>query len=255
MIGRRGCGGILRPAWILIVGFATAIAPAASLRAGQPDCDVPADLMDVEGKLPHLAEKLHAGGPVKIVAIGGASTAGLAAGAVNFSYPYRMQQILAGWHPKAAITVVNKSVPHQTAEQMVGRFSADVFAENPDLVIWETGTTDAVRGVGVDEFAATLQSGIDAVAARGSDLILVDMQFSRRTIAVIDFESYLRAMHHVGDVKDIYVFPRFSMMRYWSEQEVFNLDGVPKGERASLAANVYHCLGGKLAEAIRIALQ
>jgi hypothetical protein len=58
--------------------------------------------MDVEGKLPHFAEKLHAGGPVKIVVIGGASTAGLAAGSVNISYPYRMQQSLVGWYPKVA---------------------------------------------------------------------------------------------------------------------------------------------------------
>ncbi len=166
-----------------------------------------------------------------------------------------MQQTLVGWYPKVPITVVNKAVPHQTAEQMVERFPTDVFAEDPALVIWETGTTDAVSSVGVDAFAATLQSGIDAIAGRGIDLVLVDMQFSHRTIAIIDFESYLHAMHRVGDVKDIYVFPRFAMMRYWSEQEVFNLDGVAKGERATLAANVYQCLGRRLAEAIRIALQ
>jgi acyl-CoA thioesterase I len=255
MIGRGRRSAILRPAVILIFGFAGAVASAIPSRAGEPACEVPAELMDVDGKLPHVAEKLHAGGPVNIVAIGGASTAGLAAGSVDLSYPNRMRQMLIAWYPKVPITIVNKSVPHQTAEQMVGRFPADVFAEDPTLVIWETGTTDAVRGVDVDAFAATLQSGIDAVAARGIDLILVDMQFSHRLIAVIDFETYLRAMHRVGDVKDIYVFPRFAMMRYWSEQEVFNLDGVLKGERANLAANVYDCLGRKLAEAIRIASQ
>jgi hypothetical protein len=45
------------------------------------------------------------------------------------------------------------------------------------------------------------------------------------------------------------------MMRYWSEQNVFNFDGVAKNERASLAASVYECIGSKLAEAIRVALQ
>ena len=45
------------------------------------------------------------------------------------------------------------------------------------------------------------------------------------------------------------------MMRYWSEQNVFNFDGVAKNERASLAARVYECIGRKLAEAIRLALQ
>jgi len=53
----------------------------------------------------------------------------------------------------------------------------------------------------------------------------------------------------------LYVFPRFEMMRYWSEQNVFNFDGVAKAERANLAARVYECIGRKLAEAIRLALQ
>jgi hypothetical protein len=255
MTGRRGCVGILHPAWVLLVGFAAAVAPVHTARAAAQTCAVPAYMMDVDGKLPHLAQKLRAGAPVKIVAIGGASTAGLAAGSVNLSYPIRMRQSLAGWYPNVPITVVNKSVPHQTAEQMVKRFPTDVFAEAPVLVIWETGTIDAVGGIEVDAFATTLQNGVDAIAARGIDVILVDMQFSHRTIAVIDFESYLRTMHRVGEVKDVYVFPRFAIMRYWSEQEVFNFDGVKKGDRAALAASVYDCLGRKLAEAIRIALQ
>jgi hypothetical protein len=45
------------------------------------------------------------------------------------------------------------------------------------------------------------------------------------------------------------------MMRYWSEQNVFNFDGVAKDERAGLAAKVYECIAGKLAEAIRVALR
>jgi hypothetical protein len=255
MIGRRPRDGTLRPAWLIIVGFAIMAAPVVASRAAEPVCDVPGELMEVDSKLPHLAERLRAHEPVKIVAIGGASTSGLAAGSADLAYPRRMQQALARSFPGAPITLVNKSVAHQTAAQMLERFASDVFAEDPVLAIWETGTTDAVKGVDIDAFAATLQSGIDALAARGIDVILVDMQFSHKTEAIIDLESYLKAMHRAGDVKDVYVFPRFAMMRYWSEQEIFDLDGVQKGERATLAKNVYHCLGRKLADAIRVALQ
>jgi hypothetical protein len=65
----------------------------------------------------------------------------------------------------------------------------------------------------------------------------------------------LSTLHRVGEVNELYVFPRFEMMRYWSEQNVFNFDGVAKDERASLAASVYECIAGNLAEAIRLALQ
>jgi hypothetical protein len=45
------------------------------------------------------------------------------------------------------------------------------------------------------------------------------------------------------------------MMRYWSEQNVFNFDDVAAEDRAKLAARVYDCLGQKLAEIIRRAVR
>ena len=233
----------------------TALAAFSPAFGGELPCDVPDELMQVDDKLPHLAERLRAEQPVRIVAIGGASTTGLAAGSSDLSYPHRLQEILTRWYPSSSITVVNRGVPRQTARQMLERFPTDVIPEDPVLVIWETGTTDAVRGVGVDEFAATLQTGIDELKAHGIDIMLVDLQFSHSTTTVIDFEQYLNALHRVGDVNDVTVFPRFEMMRYWSEQNVFNFDGVAKDERASLAAKVYECIAGKLAEVIRVALR
>jgi acyl-CoA thioesterase-1 len=248
-------GELAQPA-LLAAGVALTVLPLmSSAFGGALPCEVPNELRQVEDKLPHLAERLRAEQPVRIVAIGGASTTGLAAGSSDLAYPHRLQEILSKSYPSSSITVVNRGVPRQTARQMLERFPTDVIPEDPVLVIWETGTTDAVRGVGVDDFAATLQAGIDELKAHDVDIMLVDLQFSHSTTTVIDFEQYLNAIHRVGDVNDVNVFPRFEMMRYWSEQNVFNFDGVAKDERASLAAKVYECIAGKLAEAIRVALR
>jgi len=248
-------GDRMSPALLVASFVAAMLLPSWAARAGTDPCEVPDELMQVDEKLPHLAERLHAGQPVRIVAIGGASTTGSAAGSSDLAYPHRLQEILARWYPASSVAVINRGVPRQTALQMLDRFPTDVLPEDPVLVIWETGTTDAVRGVGVDDFAATLQTGIGELKAHGIDIMLVDMQFSHSTTAVIDFERYLNTLHRVGDVNDVNVFPRFEMMRYWSEQNVFNFDGVAKEERAGLAARVYECIAGKLAEAIRLALQ
>jgi hypothetical protein len=45
------------------------------------------------------------------------------------------------------------------------------------------------------------------------------------------------------------------MMRYWSDQNMFNFDEVAAEERARLAARVYDCLGHNLAQAIRLAVR
>jgi acyl-CoA thioesterase I len=255
MTRQRTCTGMTQTLF-LAGGFALSLghfAPAAF--GGEPRCEVPPELTRGEFTLPHLSARLHGGNPVKIVAIGGASTTGAAAGSPELAYPHRLQENLDQWSPGIPIMVVNKGVPRQTAQQMLDRFASDVFAEDPVLVIWETGTTDAVRGVEVDEFAGTLQSGIDELKTRSIDIMLVDMQFSHGTVTVIDFERYLDTLHQVAEENGIYVFPRFEMMRYWSEQNVFNFEGVAKDQRADLAANVYDCIGLRLAEIIREALR
>lgn len=234
------------------IGLAFFSPPAA--RAEQ-ECEVPPEMMQVSVKLPHLAARLHAHEPVNIVAIGGASTTGTAAGSPDLAYPHRLQLALAKLFPDAPITVVNKGVPRQSTRQMVGRFATDVIPEDPILVIWETGISDAVRGIEVEDFTSAVQSGIDDIKNRSIDILLVDMQFSRSTATVIDFERYLTALHRVGEVNEVYVFPRYEIMRYWSEQNVFNFDEVAADERARLAARVYDCIGHKLAQAIRTAVQ
>lgn len=236
-------------------GAAAALAMPATSRANIAECEVPPELLAVSVKLPHLAERLRARQPVNIVAIGGASTKGAAAGAPDLAYPHRLQVALAAHYPDVPISVVNKGVPRQSTLQMVERFPTDVIAEDPILVIWEAGISDAVRGIEIDDFAAALQAGIDAVKNRAIDIVLVDMQFSRRTSTVIDFEQYLNALHRVGNLNEVYLFPRFEMMRYWSEQNVFNFDEVAEDERARLAAKVYECIGRRLAEAIQAAVQ
>ncbi len=234
---------------------AVTLALPASGRADPPECEIPPGLLEISLKLPHLAERLRARQPVNIVAIGGASTKGAAAGPPDLAYPHRLQLALAADYPEVPIIVVNKGVPRQSTQQMVERFPTDVIAEDPVLVVWEAGISDAVRGIEIDDFAAALQAGIDEVRNRAIDIVLVDMQFSRRTSTVINFEQYLHALHRVGDLNGVYLFPRFEMMRYWSEQNVFNFDEVAEDERARLAAKVYECIGVRLAQAIRAAVQ
>jgi len=224
---------------LLAALVAAGLACSAAPRAEPAQCEVPAELIQVSVKLPHLAERIKAKQPVNIVAIGGASTKGAAAGNPDLAYPHRLQLALAELFPDVSFTVVNKGVPRQSTQQMLERFASDVMPEDPVLVVWETGIADAVRGIEVDDFAAALQNGVDEIKNRGIDIVLVDMQFSRSTAAVIDFERYLTTVRRVGDLNGVYVFPRFEVMRYWSEQNMFNFDEVAPEERARLAAKVY----------------
>jgi acyl-CoA thioesterase I len=250
-IGGKSLAG---PLLAVLAGLAV-VASTGAAWAEAEDCATPPEMTETDLKLSHLAERLKAHQPATIVAIGGASTIGQAAGSPDLSYPHRLGQDLVQAFPDSPIAVINKGVPRQTAKQMFERFPTDVFPEDPVMVIWEVGINDAVRGTDVNDFAATLQNGVDELKNRAIDSILVDMQFSRSSATVINFDDYLKALHRVGELAEVYVFPRYEMMRYWSEQNVFNFDDVAAEDRAKLAARVYDCLGRKMAGIIQRAVQ
>jgi hypothetical protein len=85
--------------------------------------------------------------------------------------------------------------------------------------------------------------------------MLVDMQYSRRTASIIGFDRYLATMHRVADVQEVYLFKRFEIMHFWSENGTFNFEDVPKADRGRLAAEVYDCLAHRIADAIDYAVQ
>ena len=242
----------LAAALIVVPLFATsAVAQTPTPSAPKPNqCAVPSDLIATDPTLPGLAKRFHEREPVVIVAIGGASTAGVAAGSSAKAYPQRLQETLTHRHPGVSITVINKGVPRQTTREMIARFSADVLAAKPNLVIWETGTVDAVRGVEIDEFATALEDGISKLRAGGSAVMLVNMQFNPSLASVIDFGPYLDALNRAADLDDVYLFDRYQIMRYWSDNGRFDLVDVPSGKQAALAGEIYRCLGETMADAI-----
>lgn len=243
---------IAKLAVLLIVGL-FGVAPAAAQAPAPPNasqCAVPPDLIASDPTLPGLAKRFHDRQPVVIVAIGGASTAGIAAGGPAAAYPQRLQEALARRHPGVSITVINKGIPRQTTREMIQRFAADVLVAKPNLVIWETGTVDAVRATEVDEFATALDEGITKLRAGGSAVMLVNMQYNPRLASVIDFGPYLNALNRAADLDDVYLFDRYQIMRYWNDSGRFEVLDVPSAKQTALAGAVYRCLGETMAGAI-----
>jgi acyl-CoA thioesterase-1 len=233
---------------LLLTAFPAPAAPRA------PDCSIPDEILEDDPRLPELAEQLRQKHPVTIVAIGGAATAGIASGnAAEYAYPQRLQAALHRLYPDVPITVLNKGVSRQTTQEMVDRFERDVYALSPALVIWETGTFDAARGVDVDVFSASLEAGLADLKEHKLEIMLINMQYSRSTASVINFEPYLQAMQHIADVDSVYLFRRFEMMKYWAERGIFSFGEVPAERRTELAAEVYQCLADRLTDAISYA--
>jgi hypothetical protein len=185
---------------------------------------------------------------VVIVALGGASSAGRAAGGVEFAWPAHLGSALKEKFPSARTNIVNLAVARQTAKRAAERLERDVLPLKPTLVIWETGTMEAVRGLDVDEFRDTVQAGIDKIRDGGAEVVLMNMQFSRETDAVIHFGPYLTAMRELSDVNDVPLFRRYGIMRHWAESGALDLRAEDGEKRRQVAATLYNCIGRAMAD-------
>jgi acyl-CoA thioesterase I len=223
---------------------------SGSAPAQEQDCSVPASFYDGEPTLPKIAAAIASGQPVSIVAVGGASTLGRAAGNPDLAWPARLAAALTSRFQAARVTVDNRAVARQTAQEMVARLDREVIPLKPTLVIWETGTTDAVQGTDLDEFRQAVQTGIDRLRASGAEVVLMDAQFSRQTHAVINFDRCESVLREVTYANEVPLFRRHDIMRHWAEHGLFDLTTVDRDKLPLVASRLYDCIGRAVADFI-----
>jgi hypothetical protein len=120
-----------------------------------------------------------------------------------------------------------------------------VADEKPNLVIWQTGTIDAIKRLDPDAFKSALEDGVERLHKGDADVILMNMQYSPRTETMIAVGPYADVMRVVAQHFDIPLFDRLGIMRHWSETGAFDLYAA--GRDNVLAQRVHDCIGRAIA--------
>jgi acyl-CoA thioesterase I len=240
---------MLRPGSLLV---ALLVAVPLSARA-QPApavpeaCDASADFATPADTLDHLTQGLKAGGPINILAVGSGTTVGETDGTPGASFPYRMVDALKAALPKVTFRLTVRGGRNMTAEAMLPLLTQELSTQHFPLVLWQTATVEAVRGMRPDLLQAVLEAGVDAVRDAGGDVVLIDPQFSRFLRANVDLDPYEAVLEQVADLQGVVLFHRFDLMRSWATAGQIDLERVRKADRESAVAVLNACLGQTLA--------
>jgi hypothetical protein len=234
------------PGAVLVLTMLAGFLVAAPLRAEDAPaaCEVPDSLLSSESALPKVAEAVKGGHPLDILVIGSRSST------INTSdgtaYPGRLQAMLRERLPGVAVNLSVELQVKKTAEEMASSFAKLVEAKKPTLVIWQTGTVDAMRSVDPDDFRSAVDDGVVALQNAGADVVLINLQYSPRTETMISVPPYLDDMRMVAQQHDVPLFDRFAIMRQWNESGSFDLFSASHG--LELAKRVHDCLGRALSK-------
>jgi hypothetical protein len=228
---------------LMLVACFLSAAPARAEDAAR-NCDVPAYLLATESSLPKVAEAIKKGSPLDILVVGSRSST------INTSdgtaYPGRLQALLKEKLPKVPVNVSVELQIKKTAEEVAPGLVKLVEAKKPTLVIWQTGTYDAIRSIDPDDFRSAVDEGVAALQNAGTDVILLNLQYSPRTETMTSVPPYLDNMRVVAQQHDVPLFDRFAIMRHWNESGDFDLFSTSRD--IDLAKRVHDCLGRALSK-------
>jgi hypothetical protein len=213
-------------------------------QAAPPACEVPAYLLTTESTLPKVAEAVKNARPLTILVVGSRSSTILSSEAS--AYPARLQAALKERLPSIPVNLSVELQSGKTAEEVDANLVKLVEAKGPTLVIWQTGTVDAMRSIDPDDFRGAVDEGVAALQKAGTDVILVNLQYSPRTETMISAPPYLDNMRVVAQQHDVPLFDRFAIMRHWNDAGDFDLFSSTHGP--DLAKRVHACLGRALSK-------
>jgi acyl-CoA thioesterase I len=231
---------------LTIVGGMAAILVAANALAAEPLCPV-TTVMHLD--LPITRAALAHDKAITIVALGSSSTEGSGASAPDHTYPARLAALLHATWPDVPVSVLNKGVGGQTVDAVLTRLDADVVAVKPDLVIWQVGTNEAMRGMDPGQFETLLDAGLRRLTTIGSDVVLMDYQLAPRMPPEAIRSVYRDIIVKEAKAHGVSLFSRAELMQLWQAAEptandMIGPDGLHHSDRG------YACLAASLDSAI-----
>jgi hypothetical protein len=233
--------------WLLACLMLSAPAWAGSAAGHIAECQTAEAQVGHDFPLPQVARAIAAK-RLSILVLGAGSSALPGPSGAEVAYPARLRNALREKLPGVEVAVTTDVKPHRTAEDMVKTLGAALGAAKPDLLIWQTGTTDAMMAVDPDQFSAVLDRGINTARSAGADVILVNSQYSPRTESMIALAAYVEDMRWVAVQQEVPVFDRFSVMKTWADFGIFDLQSAKN--KLDIAERVHDCVGRLLADLV-----
>lgn len=223
---------------LLLLGLLLAPGPA---RAAEVACGAPPELLEAGAALPAAARAASAGN-LRILVVGAASVSGPGTSGPAAAWPARLKALIRDHLPKLELEMVVRGARGLTTAETAAIIDAELARVPYDLVLWQTGTLEAARGLDLDGMVSALDTGLSRANAAGTDVVLMDQQFSRFLRANANVDAYRDALRLVAAAHGVPVLRRWDLMYHWAETDVIDLERAPREGRTALTDKLNDCL-------------
>ena len=201
----------------------TAIAPAA-VRAQSPSgkelfqlsgsCAAPDASLATLAPLSNLATLLQTTNKVRVLAIGNALGGGANGVFGQQRYTDELEEILESAVKDLDLVFTHRGVSGEPMVTTAERLKQEFAILEPDLVLWQVGSYDALSHTPVAEFEAVFSGVVEWIKQQGKDIVIVGMQYTTGLSKAPHYRAIKDAVLRVASRQNVLLVRRYEAIQF-----------------------------------------
>jgi lysophospholipase L1-like esterase len=207
-------------------------------------CQPGASALAADMALPNVAAALARGKTLRILSFGAAPGRIRARGDYSDVIETMLERALRG----IDVIMINRGVSGELAANAAARMKNEVALNEPDLVLWQVGTNDALAYVATEDFAAAVRDQIVWLRDHKIDVVLVGLQFANEMLRDAHYKAIRDTLRQVAAEEEVPV------IRFYEAMQIVNgpTAAAPGAEEFERDEAGYNCLAQYVARAITL---
>jgi acyl-CoA thioesterase I len=222
-------------------------APDALDTTLSPRCRVPGSSLYKVAPLMAVRAALEEKRPIKVLTLGPAITGG---GQGSEAYPSRLKDELERVLSGIEVVMEQRSLPSEIMADTLDRFTALLSEIEPDLLVWQVGTNDALAKADVEAFTHALDQMLAWLKQTDTDVVLVQPSYHAALATDEHYNSLIAAIESSARKNHVPLVLRFAAMRFLSQQKTQDARNQFRLRELS-----YRCMAEHVARTIDLSLQ
>ncbi len=224
------------------------VPPSLSVPFSQ-ECQVGDIAVENASSLSNVVTALRHRKQIKILAIGTSSS--VRRGMKRGGHTEETKQILQNAIKGLDVVMIDRGVGGELSAQAVERIQNEVALNQPDLILWQVGTDDALAYVPLEELETTIVEAVRWLKAHKVDVVLVGLQFVEGMERNENYRAVRELMKRVAANEGVMIVQRYESSRFLVDTPGSAVALSDQFERSEAA---YLCLAQYLARAIAIGI-
>jgi acyl-CoA thioesterase I len=182
------------------------------------DCRVPGSKLYALAQLKAVRAALDEKRPLKVLALGPSGTSGVGSGSGSATYPSRLEEELQKRFSGVDVVVEHRSLPGDITADAIERFTVLVTEIEPNLVVWQVGTNDALAKADIEAFTGALAEILQWLNQHDIDAVLVGPPYNSALVSDEHYTALRAAIRNGARQNGVPVVLRFETLQYLAQQ-------------------------------------